>query len=98
MSTIQPGRRRRVGVPLCIQPNINISGSKSKQAAQLDRIRKVAAVGVAVIDGLLSQPEIGGKRLGREELVHGSLAECNHMTAFSIGATYRHLPRVREPL
>lgn len=96
MSNIRQGRRRWVGSTLCIQPGIHVIGPESKQTAQLDRLGEVAASGVAVIDGLLGQPEIGGERLRGEEMLHMSLTERNHMTAFSIGASYLHLLQSRQ--
>lgn len=66
------GRRRGLWPTLRLQPGIDVTGLETEQMAELDGLWKVAATGVAVVDSLLSQPEVGGERLGREELMHGS--------------------------
>lgn len=64
---------RGLGLTLGIEPGFDTRRPKAKQMAKLDCSWNVAAQGMTAVDSLLSQANVGRERLGREEMLHGSL-------------------------
>lgn len=59
--------------------------------AELDGLRKVTTFGMAVVDSLLGQPEVGGECFRGEELVHGSRCWAQSHDCIQYRRVYLHL-------